>query len=214
MAKTLYEQLLEQISNITENIRNKAMQVYQSIGNKLRSSTTNGNQFMQRDKDRLYSKLQPIHIGRLIAFFYDPKLKQELPYYDRLPLVIPFSFEKDGFRGINFHYLPPVLRARLLDLMTNSSYYKNYDNEKRRIQIRYGILQDICGGRRPQQRRPARNNLFTPCIKKYLYSHVRSRYYVLSPEEWQAAVLLNIERFEKKSAQYVWRESLRKIGQR
>ena len=203
MAKTLYEQLLEQISNITENIRNKAMQVYQSIGNKLRSSTTNGNQFMQRDKDRLYSKLQPIHIGRLIAFFYDPKLKQELPYYDRLPLVIPFSFEKDGFRGINFHYLPPVLRARLLDLMTNSSYYKNFDNEKRRIQITYGILQNI-----------SRNKLYEPCIKKYLYSHVRSRYYVLSPEEWQAAVLLNIERFEKKSAQYVWRESLRKIGQR
>jgi gas vesicle protein len=78
MAKTVYEQLLEQISNITENVRNKAMKVYQSVGQKLRSSNDSGNQFMQRDKERLYSRLQPQQIGRLTAFFYDPKLKKDL----------------------------------------------------------------------------------------------------------------------------------------
>ena len=63
--------------------------------------------------------------GKLNMFFYDPKLKQKLPYYDIFPLVLPLKRYSDGFLGINFHYLPIPLRVRLLDKLTD---YSNNDN--------------------------------------------------------------------------------------
>jgi len=44
--------------------------------------------------------------GRLNMFFYDPKFKKTLPYYDTFPLVLPLERYDDGFLGINLHYLP------------------------------------------------------------------------------------------------------------
>jgi len=43
-----------------------------------------------------------IEIGSMYLYFYDPKLKEELPFYDTFPLVLPFSPAKGGFYGINF----------------------------------------------------------------------------------------------------------------
>jgi hypothetical protein len=53
-------------------------------------------------------------IGKLNMFFYDPKFKKTLPYYDTFPLVLPLEAYSDGFLGINFHYLPIPLRLKLL----------------------------------------------------------------------------------------------------
>ena len=53
--------------------------------------------------------------GKLNMFFYDPKWKKKLPYYDTFPLVLPIERYPDGFLGINLHYLPIPLRIRLLD---------------------------------------------------------------------------------------------------
>ena len=41
-----------------------------------------------RDKERLTTR--PI-IGSMYSFYYDPKHKKTLPYYDRFPLVFPFK---------------------------------------------------------------------------------------------------------------------------
>ena len=47
-----------------------------------------------------------VNFGALNMFIYDPKLKNKLPYYDTFPLVLPIERYRDGFLGINFHYLP------------------------------------------------------------------------------------------------------------
>ena len=47
--------------------------------------------------------------GEMYLFFYDPKFKNVLPYYDRMPLVLPFRVVNDGFYGINLHYLPYII---------------------------------------------------------------------------------------------------------
>ena len=39
-------------------------------------------------------------------FFYDPKLKAKLPYYDRFPLVYVIKSLRNEFWGANLHYLP------------------------------------------------------------------------------------------------------------
>ena len=54
------------------------------------------------------------HYGRMNMFFYDPKGRKTLPYYDTFPLVLPIESYPDGFLGINFHYLPIPLRLKLL----------------------------------------------------------------------------------------------------
>ena len=43
------------------------------------------------------------HYGLLNMFFYDPKGRNTLPYYDTFPLVLPLEEYPDGFLGINFH---------------------------------------------------------------------------------------------------------------
>jgi len=54
-------------------------------------------------------------VGGMYMFFYDPKYKKELPYYDGFPLIIMMGPAAGGFYGLNLHYLPPAVRARVLD---------------------------------------------------------------------------------------------------
>ena len=78
---------------------------------------------MNRDKlmkdEALELKADPVTrtgpLGNMYMFFYDPKHKKTLPYYDGFPLIIMIGPAKGGFMGLNLHYLPPTLRARLLD---------------------------------------------------------------------------------------------------
>ena len=41
--------------------------------------------------------------GKLNMFFYSPKYKDKLPYYDRFPLVLPLESFRGGFLGINLY---------------------------------------------------------------------------------------------------------------
>ena len=76
-------------------------------------------------------------VGRLNMFFYDPKTKARLPYYDVFPLVLPLESIKGGFMGLNFHYLPYILRFRLLErlqkfadggMKSTTKFTANYDD--------------------------------------------------------------------------------------
>ena len=73
--------------------------------------------------------------GRLYMFQYDPKGADTLPYYDMFPLVFPFEIQSDFFLGLNMHYLPYLLRIRLLDrLMTYASNKKMDDTTRLKFQ--------------------------------------------------------------------------------
>ena len=74
--------------------------------------TVNRNKLM-RD-DALESTANP-KVGDMIMYFYDPKMKKELPYYDKFPLTILVQPTKGGFQGLNLHYLSPNVRALFLD---------------------------------------------------------------------------------------------------
>ena len=66
-------------------------------------------------------------VGNMYMYFYDPKHKETLPYYDRFPLTIVVEPAKGGFRGINLHYLPNALRAKFLDGLMDITTNKKYD---------------------------------------------------------------------------------------
>ena len=48
--------------------------------------------------------------GRMSMFYYDPKTKSKMPFYDIFPLVLPVDVFKGGFVGLNFHnpYYSPL----------------------------------------------------------------------------------------------------------
>jgi hypothetical protein len=54
--------------------------------------------------------------------------------------------------------------------------------------------------------------MFEPCVKKYLYSHVRSKFMYIYPSEWDIALMLPTEQFRKANKQRVWNESKKQIG--
>jgi hypothetical protein len=40
-------------------------------------------------------------VGSMQMFFYDPKTKETLPYYDTFPLVVVVGPAEGGFYGLN-----------------------------------------------------------------------------------------------------------------
>ena len=154
---------------------------------------------------RLVPKLEisGLHVGRMIIFSYDPKHKDTLPYYDILPVVIPFKLMKSGksagFLGLNLHYLPPAMRAKLMDALY-SHYKQKHLTERARLQLDYQLLVSS-----------ARYKWFRPCVKHYLFTHIRSKLNVVDPKEWDMVMMLPLARWRKADETRVWSDSRRKI---
>ncbi len=130
--------------------------------------------------------------GRLNMFFYDPKFKKTLPYYDVFPLVLPLETYNDGFLGINLHYLPIPLRIRLLDKLVDYSNNTEFD-ESTKLMVDYKKLKRI--------------NLIKPTIHKYLAGQTKSQFRRIDADEFTIATLLPVQRFKKASDSKVWRDS-------
>ena len=134
--------------------------------------------------------------GRLNMFFYDPKLKKKLPYYDRFPLVLPLENYNDGFLGINLHYLPIPLRMKLLDRLVDFSNNTKFD-ESTRLNVGYQNLKRV--------------RLIKPTIKRYLAGKVKSRFRRVDADEFTVATLLPVQRFKKGSQSEVYKDSRKMI---
>ena len=162
-------------------------------------------QNMRRINRNALMKEEPVEltnreiVGSMYMFFYDPKGKKELPYYDSFPLVIVIKPAEGGFLGLNLHYLPPILRAKFLDSLLEYTNNNRYD-ETTRFRLSYNLLQ-----------RAARMRYFKPCIKHYLNDHVRSRFARVPAPEWEIATFLPTADFQKSSKSTVYSDSRRMI---
>jgi hypothetical protein len=130
--------------------------------------------------------------GKLNMFFYNPKFKKKLPYYDTFPLVLPLETYSDGFLGLNLHYLPIPLRIKLLDRLVDYSNNTQFD-ESTRLIVNYSKLKKI--------------KLIQPTIHKYLAGHVQSQFRRIDADEFTVATLLPVQRFKKATAKEVWSDS-------
>ena len=77
--------------------------------------------------------------GGMFMYFYDPKTKDTLPYYDKFPLTVIVGPAAGGFTGLNLHYLPMVLRAKLLDALMDITSDKKYDDNTK-FNLSYNTL--------------------------------------------------------------------------
>jgi len=134
--------------------------------------------------------------GRLNMFFYDPKLKAKLPYYDSFPLVLPLEPYSDGFLGINLHYLPMTLRLKLLDRLVDFSNNTKFD-ESTRLAVDYSKLKKL--------------SIIKPTLKRYLAGRVKTQFRRIDADEFTVAALLPVQRFKKASAAEVYADSRKMI---
>ena len=150
-------------------------------------------------KEEPIKKKASFRIGGMYMFTYDPKTKDKMPYYDTFPLVIPVEPAAVGFYGLNLHYLPPLLRAKLLDSLMDNLSNKKYDDSTR-MRINYKMLQAA-----------SKYKHFAPCFKHYLTGHVQSKFAEVSAPEWEIAAFLPMANFQKSGKRAVYADSRKKI---
>jgi hypothetical protein len=163
--------------------------------NNLKNPTLLANQ-IKKEEGRATNRFL---IGGLYFFYYSAKHADTLPYWDAFPLVLPLERNRDGFLGLNLHYLPPRIRAGFMDKLMNFAIM-NDEDEVKRLRITYEILSAT-----------KRYKEFKPCVKRYLYSHVASKILAVQPKEWETAVFLPAHQFQNAKAGRVWKESVDQI---
>ena len=150
-------------------------------------------------KDKALLKRNEPKIGKMFMYVYDPKTKKQMPYYDRLPLILMVDDAPGGFYGLNLHYLPPLLRAKFFDKLLKLKTNKAYDKYTK-LKLSYDVLKGA-----------AQFKEFGPCFKHYLIDQVKSNIVEVPAESWEMAVWLPTENFKKSSSSAVWQDSRRKI---
>ena len=91
---------------------------------------------------------------------------------------------RDRFYGLNFHYLPYALRARLLDAAGQDKLSVSAVENSR---------------------------LTKPTIKRYLFGYTRSMFRKIDSEDNLTAIMLPVQRFKKASENTVWGDSRKMI---
>lgn len=195
MASYIFTQLAQRgkAEGIDDSVRQRDARTW--FRNAAQDVTSVNRNRMLNDKENVVNTIDEKSIGKMYTFFYDPKHKETLPYYDLFPLIFVVGPAAGGFMGINLHYLPPVLRAKLMDslyqILNNNKY-----NDTTKLKVSYQVLSSA-----------SRFRYFKPCLKHYLSDHVQSNFLNIEPKNWDAALMLPTEKFRKASAEKVWRES-------
>lgn len=184
-------------------LKKDAQNFFRNQVRELRKGVTPG-QLMRESPDLLVGKGN-LALGKMYMFFYDPKLKKELPYYDRFPLIFVLDRANTtgkgnkGFLGFNLHYMPVKRRIEILGRLDGILSNQRFD-ETTKSKLTYGIIQSN-----------AQFKYARPAIKQYLNSHVRSRFLLIPADQWLPAAFLPVSRFEKASKQKVWADTRKMI---
>ena len=94
--------------------------------------------------------------------------------------------------GMNFHYLPPLLRFRLLERMQATATDQRFDSNTK-FDVTYDDVKRI--------------KIVKPTIKKYLYSQLKTGFLRINADEAPIAIHLPVQRFQKASDARVYADS-------
>jgi hypothetical protein len=166
---------------------------FRSIVNRTKGkfSSETPEKILQRSESMVSTSV----LGKMYFYSYDPKWKDDLPWYDTFPLVFPIEKYNNGFLGLNFHYLAPKDRAILMDQLKMYANNKAYD-ETTKLKLTYNMLKGFTKIKRAK-----------PTVHRYLTSKVKSKYVLVNADEWEVALFLPVERFRKASKKKVWAHS-------
>lgn len=97
--------------------------------------------------------------------------------------------------AFNLHYLPLRSRAVVMDMLFKINNSNSSNNQK--LQAKYNVIMSM-----------GKSDLFKPCIKRYLKSHVRSQFLEFKPEHWELSIFLPIASFQKAGSSKVYADSM------
>lgn len=120
-------------------------------------------------------------VGKLYFFKYDPKGRATLPKYDKFPMCFPIERYGNGFLGLNLHYLDGGTREGFLNRLMAFKITR-YTDDRARLRLSYDLIKST----------PVINQLAPECIKRYLFTNVRSRFIEIYPEEYDKAIQLPV----------------------
>lgn len=206
--KTAINEVRKRNINALKGRKNKGVSLIGDLDANLKMSTIHRNS--RRSAAWLQNKLKSdnidksllkdrIRVGRLYMFIYKAKGEgtKQLPYYDEHPMILPLSNDGNSFLGLNIHYLPP--KARIILLQKLDKFAKGSGKQKR-LQLSYQLLSGAAN--LPE---------IKPCLKRYLYSHVKSKFAVIPNEEWHLAAFMPLSRFNGATRDQVYKDSRDKM---
>ena len=124
--------------------------------------------------------------GMMNLFWYKPLNAARLKYYDLYPLVIPFKRHRNGFTGLNFHYLSVPMRINLLERLSafedsGTLYSLDVDDIDQLLAFEWTEVKGMKG--------------IKPIVRRYLANYVYSNFLKIGLEDMVVASLLPVERF-------------------
>jgi hypothetical protein len=142
--------------------------------------------------------------GRMYMMQYKPKDINKLPYYDRFPVFMCLNVHKEWFTGLNFHYLPPELRAELLNELYPFVMAPEVkaDDMARSLRVKLSPRVDY---EFMKKRRSMMS--FKPMWKRYRRDSVLGQFAYMPPIAWDIITMLPVQQFRKSSINRVWRDS-------
>ena len=204
MAQMVFQKILEEGSK-KGSLPRESRKATRWFHQKARKTRTTPRQiWSERERHKLYNLRRRL-LGNMYYYFYEPEYKDSLPYWDAFPLVIPIELTEGGFLALNFHYLDWRLRAIFMDRILELQR-ENEDPADKSIQSEKGKLDWRKIGYDKLSRK-ARYKYFKPCLKHYKFTNMRSRMVQVDMDEWDIALFLPVERFEKVRKTKIWADS-------
>jgi len=173
-------------SKLKKKIRGKVEDLKRNYRKNFKKSRATSNSFFKQHIKKFVDKKDVKYfdvargqfVGGLFFYEYDAKWKHTLPVWDRYPLVMPIEQYNDGFLGINFHFINEAERIALIEVL----------REMNKGNIGYGSLKSMLN-----------QEPFKKSIKRYLITHVKTKFIEVDKEWWGASVFLPVQEFVYKS---------------
>jgi hypothetical protein len=150
-------------------------------------------------RTKRFEQVKQPRIGRMYMYAYDPKHKDTLPFYDRFPLIFLVGPAPKGWYGLNMHYLPPVLRAKLFDKLLDFTNNDRFD-ETTKLRLSYELLGSV-----------SKLRAFEPCFKRYIQGHVKSKMVEVPAAEWENVMYLPTDQFVGANRQTIWQKARKEL---
>ena len=151
--------------------------------------------------------------GMMNLFWYKPINAGKLKYYDLFPLVIPFKKHRNGFTGLNFHYLSVPMRINLLERLeafedSGTLFSLDENDIGQLLAFKWSEIKGKRG--------------IKPIVRRYLAEYVYSNFLKIELEDMVVGALLPVERFyegdlwndrmERVQPRRVWDDSRRVVN--
>lgn len=191
MTKKQVESVLKQGANLDIKSPKSTEWLAKNLG-RIRTSM-NPKTFIENSDTVSKGLLTP---GRMFFFGYNPRTKAELNFWDEFPIIIYLHPQPGGFLGINFHYISPMMRAKLLNgilTYTNDPNWNTSNSKKTKLQVSYPLL-----------KKAASLKPYKYCIKRYYLSNIVTKLAFIPPKDWKTVPFFPLQLFKGASKETIW----------